>query len=545
MVKAQDWYKLQEAWKQYFDESIIRDDIIRPIILQLWHRGKINGYNAYDDTFNFELQNNIIPYKILKKRVIDEISKAKMNVYVTNNEGVVVDNNYCFTSPFNFEIGTDMMSIPVADTSYHMCFESQTEYFEIVGAEHYYKILHDYYEVTRICNIHGREYFITFTMHLDDYNDEIQNSIINLLELITRTNEIIDDRENELYKTTVVVSNILGHITNIVVDELSIFKQSLSLIDVYSKVDFSKIRMLEQQILSTNLGDLFVLEPICSIGKDYLLHIESLEIYLSKLRTTYKPSFSSMPAGNKVDFNDIEKRRLTALIKSKSNIYINNSTEMNVYEGIKCLFDLNDIKHLTPINMDDNEGIIDELVAYIKEPSLSNFFTYHSNEYFYLYNFTSLEINLISKLIDLLQYDTVYNVSFIIDVEASIISVLPSEQQKIFDEGNLKVINIKFTNNYNSIHSNFNNKVNKVNSRFTYEINNNTNNLAKITNKKTTKSFQNTDLHYRNFDLKEVEKSTIISAIIESDKNVSRAAALLGISRSTFYRKIKEYGIRY
>ena len=41
----------------------------------------------------------------------------------------------------------------------------------------------------------------------------------------------------------------------------------------------------------------------------------------------------------------------------------------------------------------------------------------------------------------------------------------------------------------------------------------------------------------------EVEKQAILRALKRADGNKSKAAALLGISRSRLYRKLKEYGL--
>ena len=43
--------------------------------------------------------------------------------------------------------------------------------------------------------------------------------------------------------------------------------------------------------------------------------------------------------------------------------------------------------------------------------------------------------------------------------------------------------------------------------------------------------------------LKEIEKNSLREAIQKSEGNKSEAAKMLGISRHTLYRKLKEYGI--
>ena len=43
--------------------------------------------------------------------------------------------------------------------------------------------------------------------------------------------------------------------------------------------------------------------------------------------------------------------------------------------------------------------------------------------------------------------------------------------------------------------------------------------------------------------LMNVEKETILEALIESKNNISKTSKILGIDRSTLYRKIKKFGI--
>ena len=42
---------------------------------------------------------------------------------------------------------------------------------------------------------------------------------------------------------------------------------------------------------------------------------------------------------------------------------------------------------------------------------------------------------------------------------------------------------------------------------------------------------------------KEFEKKAILDALIKSDNNKSKAIKLLGISRRTFYKKLKEFNM--
>ncbi len=43
--------------------------------------------------------------------------------------------------------------------------------------------------------------------------------------------------------------------------------------------------------------------------------------------------------------------------------------------------------------------------------------------------------------------------------------------------------------------------------------------------------------------LETVERRAIEAAVLDSDGNMTRAAEALGISRSTLYRKLEDYGI--
>ncbi len=56
------------------------------------------------------------------------------------------------------------------------------------------------------------------------------------------------------------------------------------------------------------------------------------------------------------------------------------------------------------------------------------------------------------------------------------------------------------------------------------------------------KSKKNREIN-KKFDLKHIEKKTIISALTHYKYNMSKASKNLGISRSTLYRKIKEHNI--
>jgi len=44
-----------------------------------------------------------------------------------------------------------------------------------------------------------------------------------------------------------------------------------------------------------------------------------------------------------------------------------------------------------------------------------------------------------------------------------------------------------------------------------------------------------------NLSMKEIERIMIAQTLEQTNQNISEAAALLGMSRSTLYRKIKEY----
>lgn len=54
---------------------------------------------------------------------------------------------------------------------------------------------------------------------------------------------------------------------------------------------------------------------------------------------------------------------------------------------------------------------------------------------------------------------------------------------------------------------------------------------------------QNIDTTNQTLSIRDLEKASIEKALLESNGNRDRAAKLLGISRATIFRKIKEYGI--
>jgi transcriptional regulator of acetoin/glycerol metabolism len=43
--------------------------------------------------------------------------------------------------------------------------------------------------------------------------------------------------------------------------------------------------------------------------------------------------------------------------------------------------------------------------------------------------------------------------------------------------------------------------------------------------------------------LKEIIKEAVISAMLDAENNVAKAARILGVGRATVYRRLKEYGM--
>ncbi len=538
-------YKLSDAWTQYFNESIIRDDIVRSEIIQMWHRSKISNHDPNATSIDIaDFSEPKLKTEFIDKLFQKNVNSLASNVYIIDSDGYIVDSVENFDSPYCFRNGYSLKSAKIAPSAYHMQLELQTDEYELCGAEHFYKVLHDYYEYALTVTINNLEYVFLYLVKLESLNEEFCDKLKELTySLKERTDipEVVTPPENV---KSVLVVNLLSYVIDVISND-NLFQKADMLVEHFEKLSIEKIKAQNLQVLKSKKNNqVYLLESLTKIGRNYLISITSLEEKLKLFKKINKPQIYSVDKINNITFNKIQKRRLNALINSSSDIIMVNSSEFNLYDVfLKEQMTINK-KNVLPIDVGQNLDILDDIIFYMQNKSEVTYFDLYQDSIFYLYSLEVVPCETIIDIFSAIEAKNVRENSFVIELNLAQYNKIDDKISSLLEKLDLQTIKVKLTYDYNNNTAKSTLKDTEVNNKLKVLNLEKTSSNSKITEKIDNLDKLQAGNGKEDYDIKNLEKNTILSAIIESNRNMSLTAEMLGISRSTLYRKIKKYQIK-
>lgn len=528
-------FKILEAWNEFINDGSIREDIIREEILSLWFRAKLNKEDPKIKKIKFKKNKIQKNFYQISDETKELVKTSKIDLIVLNADFVLEDCFGTLNSPYTLDISSIVCEESITCTSFQLCKKTRKEE-EIIGAEHYNEMLQDYHEFCIPQIIESKLYYFVFLMKLIDFKEEykeiFRQSIKYDAQNIKEKQKQDSQKTKDESKTLCTISKI-GEILN-----LHSGKISWKSLERILSIDFEGFKInsvfdMKRQIvnLRKEKNSSFIITPISKTAAKALILIEKKEDFI-KDYLKISSNINIAPNEEKTyNFTHLEetnsiKRRKTSLLNSETNFIIS----YNYHISLRYLGEF--IKKNGEINIILENKDAKEVFKEIRK------LREKSQEISYLDFYK--KINLFIKIRKEENRENLEKLIKIRDKKLRIIlakrlieETKLKEQQEFFKASELQILKfrkneeIKFLLENNIIEESMKNEIPEKTLKPDLNL----------------KNIKKKDKEKELYNLKQIEKETIIDALNSCKFNIEKACKLLGISKSTIYRKINEYKI--
>ncbi len=540
-------YNVKEAWKLFVTQGITKADQIERDIIKNWYNSKIRGVQYSLQSLDFQGTSNFQSKILFDSEIADFAHQEDLCFYVFDDSSTLHDKCGFEQENLRVEIGA-MLDVNISGiSSLHISINSgEAEYTK--GAEHYVEALHELIMYTIPIRFENDFFYITSVFSLNSDFEALKKMITKEVKSYGRRLKGSGTQKNwtSINYSTILKINSVGIIKEILHfgfenGEFS-FRTSENLLSIFSNVQLNKLMSGEKQIsrVRNTLSEPILITPLRKTGSG------ELEILIEYIDDAFLPFFQMTEDVNMGFLNakdtEIEdkslERRIDALLKSDFPIIVVGDY-LHEHLLMASLMSKYDDRIVYSLDSDKNSKIFN--VILFKEDIAGNKILPHH---------TSLSVR--------------YHLFLTHDKFLMIKPIFEKKIRHILDNPNIEYKIILHVNNedYNDIlylsdniggrvqmysffidelSQNFLKRASyKIMSEKPYDILS----LSNFSNDSNKTMESSLSLGKRKkYELDQAEKNVIVDALVYSDMNISKAASLLGISRTTLYRKIEKYKI--
>ncbi len=526
-------YKLIEAWKLFANEGIYKTEHLESAELKLWQQSKLLGANPLLDYIKLkEIRQADSDIEFDKEINLWALENSLAILLFDENKTLIRKSAFEFEN-LNFELGSYFDDAIIGISALSLSIKSN-EYRCLKGAQHFSKAFQYYVTRAYPFDIIGKKYFFLTINHISNENASLKLEIKKHLDKYIARISGEQEEENlakNHFEAGVYEISSNGKVAYTSLSNLAILQEGDNILSIFDDCSLADIFSGKKQLVSykNKAFRKYVITPI-SRKNQYSTHIlleklnANLELF-EPYHKTLNESFTSFINKDRIS-NDIMKR-LKALANSSMPVMfiIDNIDEQFLFSNY-----INTLRHGSYqyyINLDPKQSLNSSLEDNLKE--IDRWTGFDNKSAVHIFNIGLLDIVSANKALSDCFYTHNLLSKYFIYLDSDYYQILAKENPNIISSFKLNIMAID----------------QQVISEIKMAINNSISieedNLAK--NEIEEVVYVSRFKKDKNYSLSEIEKKAIIDALMSVDYNMTKAAILLDISRSTLYRKLKEYNI--
>ncbi len=527
IIKRQ--YNLLDSWRLFVEEGIYKPDNIDNTELKLWQQSKLLGADPFLENIYLKKRTDIIKNEI-------EID-SKLNLWAYENGIVlfIINDDKILLTKAGFDIehitvekGAFIDDKKIGLNALSLAYKTH-KYSFLHGAQHYVKALQYYSTRAFPIKINENQYYLMSINHISNESDVLEEEINSQIEkYIARMNGEDSSKQKFYahYGSGVYEISTTGTLKNTSLSDLAIINEGDNILSIFYDCDLNILFSGEKQIVKykSNTEKKYILSPILK-KNEYSLSIliekidSSIDLfnsYTQILNNSYSmfPNRNSIPTG-------MLKRIKSLAVSTVPVIYVLDGILEQIVLSI-FLSSLKEYDYNHNINLDkskgDNKGLESKIEEIEDWQGNTNKFCLH------IFNIGSLNEKETYKALNSVFRKSKYKTKSIIYMNNKTYEKVSINHPEIVSAFRLNIMKINQDDMID-----IKNSFVSIDSDDSYDMQNN-----------ISKSLPTKD---KSYSLKSMERKAIVDALISVDYNISQACVILDISRSTLYRKIREYSI--
>ncbi len=525
-------YKLIEAWKLFAKEGIYKTDHLESAELKLWQQSKLLGANPLLDYVKLEEQKKIDSDIEFDKEINLWALENSLAILLFDEEKLLIKKSAFEFENLNFELGSYFDDALIGISALSLSVNSN-EYRCLKGAQHFLKAFQYYVTRSYPFNIMGKQYYFLTINHVSNEDSSLKQEIKHNLErYIDRISgkEEPDGDEIRHFEAGVYEISSNGKVTYTDLSNLAILQEGDNILSVFEDCSLSDIFSGKKQVVCHKAKSIrkYIITPV-SRKNQYSIHIllekltSNLELF-EPYHKTLNESFTSFINKDRISTNVM--KRLKALANSSMPVMfvLNNVDEQLLFSTY-----INTLRHNSYqyyINLDPIKSLNQRLEDILKKIDIWTGFENKSSVH--IFNIGLLDKENANKALNDCFYTHNLLSKYFIYIDYDYYNILNKENANIMSSFKLNIMEID-----KEIISEIKRAMNDSN---TFENNTSEEKMDK-------EVYVSRFKRDKKYSLSEIEKDAIIDALVSVDYNMTKASILLDISRSTLYRKLKEYNI--
>lgn len=522
-------YMLIESWKLFTEKGIYKNEKSQSAEIKLWQQSKLFGANPFQEELVLKAKEPLYSQYRLDAELHEWAQKHDLSLYLFNEEKILLDQTKNQQEKFRIEVGAKLDEKFLGITALSLSVKTK-EYRCLKGAQNYVKALH--YTIMRSypIQIDGTSFYVVSFNHLSKEEDSTKNDIKKAIDAYCkRLKESKKELQNVYTHFDAGVYEIqdTGKVTYTEFSYLSAIPDGENILSVFYNCSISDIFAGKKQLVSykNNIFKKFIITPISKKDRDSaLILLENYEHTVQLLDLYHKAlndDASELLTSGEMDPDD--KKRIRALSGSSMPVmFLLESREDQLLLSSYINSLRTDVKHFS-FNLDPGKNIAS--IFNQKMDIISEWLSINERPIIHLFDIESLAIEDMNKIIKECFYGDKKQFKYFFYASFELYELLKESFPTILDSFKLNILKLN-RDKLSEIRKSM--AGSSVGTKLPHSV---------------SKSQDERGNTKKSFSLKRIEREAIINALAASDYNLSKASELLEISRSTLYRKLREYQI--
>ncbi len=525
-------YKLIEAWKLFANEGIYKTDHLDSAELKLWQQSKLLGANPLLDYIKLKKQEEINSDIEFDKEINLWAIENSLAILLFNQDKILVKKSAFEFENLNFELGSYFDDAIIGISALSLSINSN-EYRCLKGAQHFLKAFQYYVTRAYPFDIMDKKYYFLIINHISNENTSLKSEIKKHLDkYINRISGKHEDKhiENKHFEAGIYEISSNGKVSYTELSNLAVLQDGDNVLSIFEDCSLSDIFSGKKQIVTykNNTFRKYVITPI-SKKNQYSTYIlleklsSSIDLF-EPYHKTLNESFTSFINKDRIP-TDVMKR-LKALANSTMPVMfvIDSIDEQLLFSSYINTLRRDSYNYY--INLDPTKNLNKNLEDNLKE--INKWTGFDNKSSVHIFNISLLDSKNADKALGDCFYTHNLLSKYFIYVDTKYYNILNQDNQNIMSSFNLNIMKIS----------------DEIILALKTAMNNSILTKNDVVLDESEEVFVSRFKKDKNYSLSEIEKNSIIDALVSVDYNMTKASILLDISRSTLYRKLKEYNIK-
>ncbi|MCK8060859.1 MULTISPECIES: sigma-54 dependent transcriptional regulator [unclassified Fusibacter] len=581
--------QVREAWKLFTSKGMIKREVLRDKIMYSWARARLSGVDFNQNDICLTRIDHPMDNLMIDNEIVMKLRKENISCLIIDEQGVIVTSYLCDTTLGKFDRGLIFEENKLGTWSYHLACQSETVE-EVIGCEHYLETYHQIADMTLPVAVSDKKLYMLFMVEMVDYTKhfsfqckEIGACWLNSIRTLKRENTYENSEVEGFSERAEMVIDLTGKIKSVSGNLLSERIVEMNCHHLFEHFSMQPVMSGASQIIymDHDYAKLkLICMPIVRKKQNFSVVIMGIEAVTSilGLYQGFKPIYSLKDlVGDSKAIQEVI-RRIEKHALSDRSLLITGDKGTGKKVAANCIHSLSSRSNKPFLWIDCSKihhARAKSLLFGSEDGKDIGLLEMASGGTVYLDRANELLQSVQLKLFKVISKDKNINDSFMSTrIIMGVTISKESNDMPLIDQlsDQLKLTTIEMPQ-FNKRQTDFNQLAKKYLSEVGISepvmgeqlsllnmsnISENAHAIRNILNKEVEKQVANhksthqislmapkieLDLEDQLFNLDEIEMKTIIKALIATDYNMSSAAKLLGVGRTTLYRKIDKYNI--